>query len=314
MKKYICAFAILFSSYYSFAQSDTTTYTDEQIEFKIDTAKIIGQYIKAANSTKIVLIIAGSGPTNADGNSPFFRNFAYKYLAEELARNGISSIRYDKRGVGRSAKAGPKESDLRFNMYVDDASSLVNAMHKMNYKEIIVLGHSEGSLIGMLVAAKNKNVSKYISVSGPGSPADVLLKEQFKSQPEEVANRANAMIDSMKAGIPIPSIPPFLKAVFRKSIQGYMYSWFQYNPQTEIKQVTVPILIIQGSNDVQVQVIDGQNLYMANPKATLRIIDNMNHILRVIDSEDKTENIKSYNNPRLPLAEDFLKAVVEFCK
>lgn len=314
MKILFGSLAFLFISFCSFAQSDTTTYTDEQIEFKIDTNKIIGQYLKAANSTKIVLIIAGSGPTNADGNSLFFKNYAYKYLAEELGRNGISSIRYDKRGIGRSTKAGPKESDLRFGMYVDDANGIVNAMSKMNYKEIIVLGHSEGSLIGMIVATKNKNVSKYISVAGPGSPADVLLKEQFKTQPEEVANRAYAMIDSMKAGIPIPSIPPFLKSVFRKSIQGYMFSWFKYDPQMEIKQVPVPILIVQGTRDLQVQAIDGQNLYLANPNSTLRIIDNMNHVLRIVDSEDKNENIKIYNNPRVPLAEEFLRAVVEFCK
>lgn len=314
MKFLVSILIISFSAIHCFAQSDTTVYTDESIEFNIDSNKIYGQYIKAANSTKIVLIIAGSGPTNADGNSPFFRSYTYKYLAEELARNGISSVRYDKRGIGRSAKAGPKESDLRFGMYVDDANSIVNAISKMNYKEIIILGHSEGSLIGMIVAAKNKNVTKYISVAGPGSSADILLKEQFKSQPEEVSSRAIAMIDSMKAGIPIPSIPPFLKSVFRKSIQGYMNSWFKYDPQMEIKQVNVPILIIQGTRDIQVQVIDGQNLYLANPKSTLRIIDNMNHVLRFVETEDRNDNIKSYNNPRLPLSDDFLKVVVEFCK
>ncbi len=306
--------AFLLISIGCFAQTDTTTYKEEPIEFKIDSATLYGQYIKAANSKKIALIIAGSGPTNGDGNSPYFKSNTYKYIAEELARNGISSVRFDKRGVGKSLKAGKKESDLRFEMYIDDANQIVNAISKFNYKEIIIIGHSEGSLVGMLVASSNKNITKYISVSGAGSSADVLLKEQFKSQPDEVSTRAVLMIDSVKAGIPVPSIPPYLKSVFRKSIQGYMNSWFKYDPQVEIKKVKVPILIIQGTHDIQVQVIDGQNLYLANPKATLRIIDNMNHVLRIVESEDRTENLKSYNNPGLPLSSEFLKAVVEFCK
>ena len=298
---------------------DTTKYVDEIMVYSIDSAKIFANYIKAEpckqeETSTVVLIIAGSGPTNADGNNPYLKSNTYKYLAEELGRNGISSVRYDKRGIGRSAEHAPKESMLRFETYVNDANEIINGLHEQGYKKIIIIGHSEGSLIGMMVAGKNKYVTKYISIAVPGNSADIILKEQFKAQPEEIAKQASLMIDSVKAGIPIPYVPSYLKAVFRKSVQGYMHSWFQYNPQEEIKKLNIPILILQGTKDLQVQVIDGQQLYLANTKSILKIIENMNHVLRIIESDEKTDNFKSYNNPRLPISDQLQKTVVQFCK
>ncbi|MCF8284728.1 MAG: lysophospholipase [Sphingobacteriales bacterium] len=317
MKKIFISGMMLLNAVTSFAKSDTTSYVDEIMVFKVDGSDIFARYIKAEpcnqeeNST-LAIIIAGSGPTDANGNNPFLKSYTYKYLAEELGRHGISSVRYDKRGIGNSQKAGPKESDLRFDMYVNDANTIVNAM--TNYKRIIIIGHSEGSLIGMMVAARNPYVSKFISIAGPGRSADLVLKEQFKDQPEEVNTMAVPMIDSLKAGLTVTNVPPFLKSVFRKSVQGYMMSWFKYDPQIEIKKVKVPILIIQGTKDLQVQVLDAQQLYLANTTATLKVIDNMNHVMRIIESEEKSENFKAYNNPRLPLSGELLKLVVEFSK
>ena len=65
---------------------------------------------------------------------------------------------------------------------------------------------------------------------------------------------------------------------------------------------------------MQVQVLDAQQLYLANTTATLKVIDNMNHVMRIIESEEKSENFKAYNNPRLPVSAELLKMVVEFSK
>jgi len=319
MKKIFISGMLLLIAATSFAKSDTTSYVDDPMVFKIDGSDIFARYIKAEpchqeeNST-LAIIIAGSGPTDANGNNPFLKSYTYKYLAEELGRHGISSVRYDKRGIGNSQKAGPKESELRFDTYVNDANAIVNGMHTSNYKRIIIIGHSEGSLIGMMVTAMNPHVTKFISIAGPGRSADLVLKEQFKDQPEEVNTMAVPMIDSLKAGLTVTNVPPFLKSVFRKSVQGYMMSWFKYDPQVEIKKVKVPILIIQGTKDLQVQVLDAQQLYLANTTATLKVIENMNHVMRIIESEEKSENFKAYNNPRLPLSGELLKLVVEFSK
>src|SRR5437762_181685 len=72
---------------------------------------------------RIVLLLSGSGPTDRNGNSPVLpgKNNSLLMLAEGLASNGISSLRYDKRGVGESTGAMVAEADLRFETYVDDA-------------------------------------------------------------------------------------------------------------------------------------------------------------------------------------------------
>lgn len=299
--------------------ADTTKHVSELLTFNIDSAKIIANYIKSVPSksvqeSTVALIIAGSGPTDADGNNPFMKSNTYKYLAEELGRNGISSVRYDKRGIGRSAKNAPKEKDLRFEIYVNDANKIVNALHDKGYKRIIIIGHSEGSLIGMMVASNNKFVTKYISIAGPGSSADLVLKSQFKEQGETISKVADPMIDSLKAGLYVKNVPPYMKSVFRSSVQGYMQSWFKYDPQVEIKKLKIPILILQGTNDLQVKVSDAQNLYLANQTSTLKVIEKMNHVLRIVDSDDKAVNFKAYGDPKLPLSEELLKNVVQFCK
>jgi alpha/beta superfamily hydrolase len=103
--------------------------------------------------TLVALIIAGSGPTDRDGNNPMMENDALKKLAIALAQNNIASLRYDKRGVVQSANAAKQEADLRFEDYVAAAAAWVEWLKKQNrFSKTIIIVHSEDSLIGMLAA------------------------------------------------------------------------------------------------------------------------------------------------------------------
>lgn len=121
------------------------------------------------------------------------------------------------------------------------------------------------------------------------------------------------IIDSLKSGNKVKKVDPMLNSLFRPSIQPYLISWFKYDPQTEIKKLTVPILIIQGNNDLQVPVQDAENLSKANKNAELDIIDKMNHIMKIIDG-DKQANMESYNNETLPISETMTTKIVSFIK
>jgi pimeloyl-ACP methyl ester carboxylesterase len=263
-----------------------------------------------------VLMLSGSGPTDRNGNSPMLpgKNNSLLMLAEGLASNGIASLRYDKRGVGESAGAMVAESSLTLDTYVDDALAWCEQLRKdKRFSAVIVAGHSEGSLIGML-AAKRCNADGFISISGAGrSAADILRTQLAGKLPPDLAAQSDAIIKNLESGKTTENPPPQLDAIYRPSVQPYLISWFRYDPAKSIAALTVPVLIVQGTTDMQVTVDDAKRLAAANPKAKLVLIEGMNHVLKEVPA-DRDKQIASYSNPDLRLAPEFLVSIVDFVR
>lgn len=173
----------------------------------------------------LMVIIAGSGPTDRDGNSVALpgKNNSLKMLAESLAAEGVASIRYDKRGVGKNASLAGKEEDLRFDHYIDDAAAWVQfAKTDERFSKVGIIGHSEGSLIGM-VAAEKTDADAFISIAGAGRPIDQILLEQLKEQlPANLLDESNTILDTLKQGEQVQTVSPELQSLFRPSVQPYM--------------------------------------------------------------------------------------------
>ncbi|MEJ6979569.1 alpha/beta hydrolase [Pedobacter sp. P351] len=292
-------------------ENKDTTFIETQIVLKTKSGDIFGTLItpKKISNISVALIIAGSGPTDRDCNNPMMKCDAYKKLAYGLAKNNIASLRYDKRGIAESKAAGKKEADLRFDDYVDDAKGWIQLLKQdKRFSKVIVIGHSEGSLIGMIASTR---ADKFISIAGAGQSADKTIKEQLSSQPKEVQDLSYPILDSLVKGKTVDNVNPMLNSLFRTSVQPYMISWLKYDPQIEIQKLSIPILIVQGTNDIQVTVEDGKRLSRANPKSQLVLIDKMNHIFRTVDG-DKKANIATYNNSELPLANELVKNITDF--
>lgn len=288
---------------------------EEPIVLSTETGDIRGT-LKVADSTNvtpIVLIIAGSGPTDRNGNNPMMVNNSLKMLAEGLSENGIASFRFDKRGIAESKNAVEKESDLRFETYINDVKDWCDLIKNDNrFSQLIILGHSEGSSIGIM-ASQEKKVDKFISIAGPGlSAGDVLLK-QLKEQSPLAFEMSRPIIEKLEKGETVNNTPEMLNALFRPSVQPYLISWFKYNPQLEISKLKMPVLIIQGTTDIQVSVEDAEMLSQSNINAKKVIIENMNHILKEADT-DRTKNIQTYSNSKLPLKEELIPVIVNFIK
>jgi pimeloyl-ACP methyl ester carboxylesterase len=262
----------------------------------------------------VVLIIAGSGPTDRDGNGQkgTFNGNTYKMLANALGKSGIASLRYDKRMVGQSV-TGTKEKELRFEDFVDDAVGMINLLNDdQRFSKVIVLGHSEGALVGML-AVKGQPASGYISVAGAGRAGEFIVTEQLKSQPKYMADGFKTMVDSMKRGKLTDNIDPRLYWLARPSVQPFLMSWFRYDPVREMKKVKIPTLIVQGTTDIQIPVTDAEKLKKANSDATLVIVNGMNHILKEAPA-DRAQNTATYTKPDLPLKPELVTAIVNFVK
>ncbi len=259
----------------------------------------------------LAIIIAGSGPTDLNGNQLAMSNNSLKYLSDALVKNQITTLRFDKRGIAGSKIKGLNEADLKIDNYANDVALLIKYFRHKGYQDVYVIGHSEGSLIG-LIALQDIKAKGFVSVAGVGNSADILLKNQLKPKlPAEYYSKVEILIDSIKNGHNVKNVPPQLYSLFRPSVQPYLISWFGYDPARLIKNINCPVMIIQGDKDIQVDVEEAKILKSNSPDAELIIIKNMNHIFKTIEG-DVQENVASYTNPDLPVNEDLVSSIVKF--
>jgi uncharacterized protein len=266
----------------------------------------------------VALIIPGSGGADRNGNAAKDGSGAnmYALLAEALQARGIASVRYDKAGVGASASARPKrEDDFRFEFGADDAARFVTKLRAdRRFDRVVVVGHSEGALLGLL-AAQQAKLDAYVSIAGPGRPVATVLREQIAAQIDDAAllKTSNQIITSLEAGQTVAETPKALDALFRPSVQPYLISWMKYDPAQQMRQSQVKTLIVQGTTDIQVKVEDAKLLAAARPDARIAIVEGMNHALKTATLAAESQ-AKAYTNPALPLAEGLLDALAPFVK
>jgi len=310
MKKISLIFLLTFAIFYNIHA--------QEVSIQVNGCKLAGtlDVPKSDHAVDVALLISGSGPTDRDGNTPLLagKNNSIKMISELLDSNGIASLRFDKRGIGASDKV--IESELTFDTYINDAVEWIKFLRNDHrFSKIIIIGHSEGSLIGM-IAANRTNIDKYISLCGAGEPIYKTILTQLKDNKisQEIMNNCIVIIDSLKAGYKVQNVDPSLNMLFRPSAQPYIISWFKYDPCIEILKLTIPVLVIGGTTDLQVGVNDAEILSKAAPNSKLCILENMNHILKDVPTTDRMENFKSYSNPDLPLSPALSKVLVEFIK
>lgn len=265
----------------------------------------------ATKKNNLIILIAGSGPTNRNGNQLGMQNNSLKFLAEGIAANGNTVFSYDKRIIKQMKVGNLKEEDLNFTDLINDTKDVISFFKKQKkYRKIIVAGHSEGSLIGMIAA--NGNADAFISLAGAGRTIDFIMTEQIEKQAPFLKKETEENFKTLKKGETFELKNQMLATIFRKSVQPYMISWMQYNPQDEIKKLNVPILIVNGTKDIQTSETEAELLHNANPKSTLKIIAKMNHIFKEINEDD--ENLKSYSNPNLPVMPELIESINSFIK
>ncbi|WP_198412966.1 alpha/beta hydrolase [Flagellimonas nanhaiensis] len=289
--------------------------TNKPILLHTDTGDISGTLLlpDSTSTPTVALIISGSGPTDRDGNFPMMSNNSLKMLAEGLQAHGIASVRFDKRGIGESRLSGFSETEITFEHYVNDVKAWVKLLRgDSRFGDIILIGHSEGSLIGM-IASREEGVSRFISLAGAGFPANQLIYDQLREQPSFVREKAIPILEQLQQGELVEEVPQELFALFRPSVQPYLISWFQYDPAKEISRLDCPILIVQGTTDIQIDLKHAEKLAISGKNTQKTILEGMNHILKPA-SDNKMENLGTYGDPKLPLKEELVPIIVEFVK
>jgi len=260
----------------------------------------------------VVLLIAGSGPTDRDGNNPTGgNNDSLRHLALGLAERGIASLRYDKRGVAASRAAAPHEEQLSVEAYVADAvawGQLLKADPR--FSQLILLGHSEGALIATLAAA-DSGADALVSLAGIAHPLGAVLRGQLQGRlPPALAAETETILRELERGRVVPQVSPKLRVLLRPSVQPYLITLLRQRPAEAFARVPIPALIVQGTRDFQVDAQEALLLQQAKPEAQLLLVEGMNHVLRIVPAD--APPFASYNDPQLPLAGELLDGLTRF--
>lgn len=290
---------------------------ESPIVLKTITGTISGSLVMPKNPSgkiPVVLIIPDEGPTDRDGNNEKMgiSGNTYKILANDLGKNNIATLRYDKRLVGASVTKG-KESELRIEDYNDDAFALINMLTAdQRFSKVIVFGHGQGALVANQ-AILDTDVKGLITAEWPADRADKVLTERLKGRAQYMQDEFKTFLDSLKKGKTTDNIDAALYFIAKPSMQNFIMSWCRYEPLRTIKKVKVPMLIIQGTTDKLVTVDNGQRLKKAKSEAQYLEVKNMNHILKEAPA-DEEQNVATYDKPDLPLKPEIVPAIVEFVK
>lgn len=270
------------------------------------------QVPEANGKLPLAIIIGGSGPTDRNGNQQMVVNNSLKFLGEGLYENGIATFRYDKRIVKQMKNRTINEKNIRFDDFIDDAIAILEYFKKdEKFSKIYIVGHSQGSLVGMIAA--QSDADGFVSIAGAGQEIDDVIIDQLAKQAPGLVDNARTSFDDLRANGVAYNYSPGLASIFRKEIQPFIYSWMQYDPKVEITKLNIPVLIINGDKDTQVQVSEAELLKNAKPDADYLIIPKMNHIFKEIEGND-LENSKSYNIYNIPVMPELINTVSDFIK
>ena len=272
---------------------------------------LITPYSSDDDDVPLIIFIMDAGAINREGNDRMSKNDAFKLLAIELAKKGIASYRYDKR-LFKIDAYGIRENEISLDHFIEDAKSVVSYFKKNgNYSKRILAGHGQGSLIGIMAA--QQNIDSFISIAGNAQPIDQIIIQQLEKQAPGLDKSAAVAFRDLKEKGRALDYDPALESIFGYQIQNFMKSWMKYTPSEEIKNLDIPILIVQGDKDLQVEVSEAEKLKEAVPSAAYIIIENMNHILRKIKG-GRLENHKSYNEYQLKIMSEIIDTITNFVK
>ncbi len=269
---------------------------------------------RATGKTPAVLIIAGSGPTDRDGNSRLgLTSNVYKKLAWALAQRGIASVRYDKRGLDGSTFVGDV-STMAFDDFTDDAAAGARALAAdPRFSKVVLVGHSEGALLAERAANRGAPVSGVVMLAGMGRRFTAVLHEQMARQLDGARLAAYDSLMALFLGSgPMPDVPADLSTLLRPSVRRFIQTESAIDPADEARRLTVPLLVVQGATDIQVSVADAEALRAARADAEVHILPDANHLFVHIATTDRAAQLVTYNDPSLPLVPDLVSLVVAF--
>ncbi|MXO75580.1 alpha/beta fold hydrolase [Altererythrobacter aerius] len=281
---------------------------------------LAGTYMAPAGEGPVILIIPGSGPTDRDGNNPLGVTAApYRLLAEALGAEGIGSLRIDKRGMFGSKAAVPDPNAVTIADYVADVEAWTEAARAASGRSCIwLLGHSEGGLVALAAAQRTPTLCGIILVSASGEALGQVMRAQLRRNPANAPILADAFgaIDRLEKGerADVSAMHPALQQLFAPAVQAFLIDLFRHDPAELAADVRIPMLIVEGGEDLQVPAGSAAPLRKANAGARYRLVPGMNHVLKQVPPGDAAANMAAYAGAAQPVSPGLVAAIAEFVR
>ncbi len=260
----------------------------------------------------LVIIVPDQGAVDRNGNQPRTKHFAYKQLSDSLVKNEIATFRYDKRTFTQVKNRMATDSTALDDFVMDAQQVIARFADDLRFSQIILAGHGQGSLVAML--AKSEQIDGLILLAGAGETLDKMIVAQIAQQQPGLDKVARATFDKvLSQDKPVTTIERDLYMIIGPEVQSFMKSWMVHDPAQLVTQMDVPVIIINGSLNRQIDPEQTQKLHSANPQSQYIVIDGMNHIFKHVKT-DELYAAKSFVDPTFPIHPELITAVVDFVK
>jgi pimeloyl-ACP methyl ester carboxylesterase len=268
---------------------------------------------RAGAAVPVALIVAGSGPTDRNGNAGPLRTNVYAQLAWRLAERGVASLRYDKR-VLPSARGQFDPAALTFDDLAGDLTAAARALAAdRRFTDVVVIGHSEGGALAIRAVKNGLDVAGVALVSTAGRTLTAILREQLGRQvdPTTLARFDSAMTRFL-AGEEPGEVPAALQPLFLPVNRRYTQTVADFDPVAELSGTSVPVIILQGAADIQVTVVDAQALQRARSDALMTILPTANHVLKAVTDTTLASQLPAYQDPTIPIVPRLIDELVSW--
>jgi hypothetical protein len=325
--------------------TDPLSYREStEVSWPLDSTTVYGTLVRPSGPGPFpaVVMVAGSGPTDRDWNSPLLpgTNGSARLLAEALARAGIASLRYDKRASGPHVRENMQMLVGKISMqsHLDELAGAVRTIASQDYirkDNIFALTNSEGALhaLNYQVSSPEIPFAGLVLTAPPGRTVGAVARSQVAAQVAGIPN-GEAVMAAYDAAIahflaaepftPDPSLPQaaqmLLQGLANPANLPFARELWKADAAILLKQIQVPVLIVIGKKDMQVDwQADGDPLQRAaagKRDVSFSFPENANHVLKYEPKSRAelvpTEVVTGYNGPEAHLDEEAQASILQW--